>query len=243
MGSSTRSRALVVTWACDVCGKPIADGYVTVSYAELAEYRQALQAWEERIAAAYPGPWRGYPATELLDLPDRVRWRVLHRRCDPEPDSPDYWVAVERIRTAGDVLCWSATCWGRVGFRTRTGRAFSATSLSSSEARCDPPPDRGAVAISVVQAAARKPHMPSMALFYGGAGIRVFPVNVRKEPLTPKGTSERPGGFHYATTDREQIEKWWTRWPDAGIATPDFDVVDVDCTSPCANRRGSRSSR
>jgi Bifunctional DNA primase/polymerase, N-terminal/AAA domain len=76
------------------------------------------------------------------------------------------------------------------------------------------------------------PHMASMALFYAGAGIKVFPVNDKKEPLTPKGTPERPGGFHWATTDRAQVEKWWTRWPNAGIATPDFDVVDVDLYKP-----------
>jgi hypothetical protein len=73
-----------------------------------------------------------------------------------------------------------------------------------------------------------RPHMLSAALFYAGEGINVFPVNDRKEPLTPRGTAERLGGFHYATTHRETVEKWWNRWPDAGIGCPDFDVVDVD---------------
>jgi hypothetical protein len=68
--------------------------------------------------------------------------------------------------------------------------------------------------------------MLAQALFYGGAGISVFPVNGRKEPLTGKG------GFHHATAGREQIEAWWTKWPHAGIATPDFDVVDVDHYKP-----------
>ena len=53
-------------------------------------------------------------------------------------------------------------------------------------------------------------------------------------PLTP-GTTEQPGGFHYATTEREQVEQWWTQWPNAGIGTPDFDAVDVDLYKPeCA---------
>jgi putative DNA primase/helicase len=69
-------------------------------------------------------------------------------------------------------------------------------------------------------------NMLAAALRYAGAGIGVFPVNGHKEPLTGKG------GFHHATTDREQIEKWWTKWPEAGIATPDFDVVDVDLYKP-----------
>jgi hypothetical protein len=71
------------------------------------------------------------------------------------------------------------------------------------------------------------PHMPSMALFYAGAGINVFPVN-GKVPLTPNG-------FHDATTDRDQVKQWWMRYPEAGIATADFDAVDVDLYKPeCA---------
>ena len=70
------------------------------------------------------------------------------------------------------------------------------------------------------------PNMGAQALLYAGAGIKVFPVNRSKEPLTGKG------GFHHATTDRTQVEQWWSRWPDAGIATPDFDVVDVDLYKP-----------
>ena len=71
-----------------------------------------------------------------------------------------------------------------------------------------------------------EPHMPSAALFYGGAGVNVFPVNAEKEPLTGRG------GFKLATTDRGQIERWWTEHPEAGIATPDYDVVDVDLYKP-----------
>lgn len=66
----------------------------------------------------------------------------------------------------------------------------------------------------------------SDALGYASTGVAVFPVNTRKEPLTGLG------GFHHATTDRAQIEAWWNEHPDAGIATPDFDVVDVDLYKP-----------
>jgi Bifunctional DNA primase/polymerase, N-terminal/AAA domain/Primase C terminal 1 (PriCT-1) len=71
-----------------------------------------------------------------------------------------------------------------------------------------------------------KPNMLAQALLYAGAGVNVFPVSTNKTPLTGEG------GFHHATTDREQIEQWWKQWPDAGIATPDFDVVDVDLYKP-----------
>jgi hypothetical protein len=67
----------------------------------------------------------------------------------------------------------------------------------------------------------------TQALFYAGAGISVFPVTDQKTPYTEHG-------FKDATTDREQIEAWWRQWPDAGIATPDFDVVDVDLYKPGA---------
>lgn len=70
------------------------------------------------------------------------------------------------------------------------------------------------------------PNMLGQALLYAGAGINVFPVDADKKPLTGLG------GFHHATTDRGQIESWWHTWPDAGIATPDYDVVDVDAYKP-----------
>jgi bifunctional DNA primase/polymerase-like protein/AAA domain-containing protein len=67
------------------------------------------------------------------------------------------------------------------------------------------------------------------ALRYAGGGVNVFPVNGRKVPLTGNG------GFKHATRDREQIERWWRHFPHAGIATADFDVVDVDLYKPeCA---------
>lgn len=59
----------------------------------------------------------------------------------------------------------------------------------------------------------------------------IFPCVPRgKRPLTAHG-------FHEATTDTAQVLEWWTRWPDANLATPTgptthggcgFDVIDVD---------------
>lgn len=60
------------------------------------------------------------------------------------------------------------------------------------------------------------------AELYASIGIRVFPcVPGSKEPLVA-------GGFHSATTDPEQIRRWWERWPDANIGCPDFTAMDLD---------------
>ena len=99
-----------LVWRCERCGKPIGDGagYVAMSFAELHAYKRALEAWNERVDRDYPGAFRCYPVSELLDYPEPVRWHVLHGLCDPEPDSPDYWIGVERIRTAAAVISWSS---------------------------------------------------------------------------------------------------------------------------------------
>src|SRR5215218_3888839 len=72
------------------------------------------------------------------------------------------------------------------------------------------------------------PYMKRWALSYAQKGIAVFPCKVSdKAPLTGKG------GFHLATTDPEQIEKWWNRYPDASIGAPTglvngWGVADLD---------------
>jgi hypothetical protein len=62
------------------------------------------------------------------------------------------------------------------------------------------------------------------ALAYASKGWAVFPCQMRgKKPLTQHGLKE-------ATTDRERIREWWTRWPDANIGHPTeaLVVLDVD---------------
>jgi hypothetical protein len=59
---------------------------------------------------------------------------------------------------------------------------------------------------------------------YAELGYRVFPCAPGgKAPLTEHG-------FHDATTDTEQIERWWARHPDANvaIATATLVVIDID---------------
>ncbi|MFF2633481.1 bifunctional DNA primase/polymerase [Microbacterium sp. NPDC058021] len=62
---------------------------------------------------------------------------------------------------------------------------------------------------------------------FAAAGIPVFPCKpAQKRPLTEHG-------FHDATTDAEQLGRWWTQWPQANIGMPTghasgLEVVDVD---------------
>lgn len=65
------------------------------------------------------------------------------------------------------------------------------------------------------------------ALVLAWQGVPVFPCKpLGKLPITPNG-------FYDATTDEDQIRKWWTRTPNANIAIPaglasGFDILDVD---------------
>lgn len=62
------------------------------------------------------------------------------------------------------------------------------------------------------------------ALRLAELGYRVFPCEVGgKKPLTQHGCKD-------ATIDEEQIEEWWTQWPEAniGVSTDGLLVVDVD---------------
>lgn len=70
--------------------------------------------------------------------------------------------------------------------------------------------------------------MLAEALAYAEAGWRVFPCQYQgKSPVTPKG-------FYDASSDPEQIQKWWStsaKWPhNLGIPVPQ-GVVVVDCDS------------
>jgi len=62
------------------------------------------------------------------------------------------------------------------------------------------------------------------ALAYADLGYAVFPcVPGKKRPLTPRG-------FHDATSDAAQIERWWAEHPGANVTIPTrgLIVIDVD---------------
>jgi len=71
------------------------------------------------------------------------------------------------------------------------------------------------------------------ALQYAARGWHVFPLRPRsKLPLLSKKEGGR--GFHDATTDRQQLEAWWAREPNAniGLATGASGLVVIDVDGP-----------
>lgn len=78
------------------------------------------------------------------------------------------------------------------------------------------------------------------ALAYAERGWGVFPLHSPTRQGCSCGRSDCGGkhprtthGFHDATTDPQAIERWWSRWPNAGVgirtgAPSGLVVVDVD---------------
>lgn len=94
---------MAITWTCDGCDKPIADGegYIAVAYSDIRKTEEAREAWER----ANPGPM--FTGAALMAYPKDARWHALHRDCDPLPDAADYWFGVERLRTIRHALDWT----------------------------------------------------------------------------------------------------------------------------------------
>jgi predicted GIY-YIG superfamily endonuclease len=112
-GTMRRADASIV-WTCEICRLPIEDeeGYLTVDYEKLHAYTAAVSAHDTRMEAAHP-EWSGkrfktFTLGELYDYPDRVEWHTYHLRCDPDPETNDYWIGIERIRTLGQALGWAS---------------------------------------------------------------------------------------------------------------------------------------
>jgi hypothetical protein len=66
------------------------------------------------------------------------------------------------------------------------------------------------------------------ALNYAKQGLPVFPCNAEKKPLVA-------GGFKSATTDADQIKRWWSEWSGALIGMPTGKAsgrIVIDSDSP-----------
>jgi hypothetical protein len=103
-----------LSWICDVCRAPVwdGDGYLTISDADIRRWKDLNRQWDEELDRRFPGKdeWRVYSfADPMLPPLDAIpRWRTLHGRCDPEPQTNDYWIGMERIREVSQVLSWTA---------------------------------------------------------------------------------------------------------------------------------------
>lgn len=99
-----------IVWPCRVCGDPIADGtgYLHVPADEL----HAADERRRRIEEAKQGdPF--WTVEELREREATAPWLAHHRDCDPNPGAGDYWIPVERVRTARDVLARTAHLLGK----------------------------------------------------------------------------------------------------------------------------------
>jgi len=95
---------------------------------------------------------------------------------------------------------------------------------------------------ALVEMLGRASTLPGAALLLSQYGVPVFPcVPGTKRPSVR-------GGFLSATTNLQQVEAWWRRWPDANLAVPTgaasgVDVVDVDRHSERDGLEGFRRAR
>lgn len=92
-----------VRWTCHTCGDQVADddGHVTINYRDIRRHAQQAREWEADAGQVVT-------MRDLLTYPDQVHWRVYHRDCDPDLESSDYSIDIERIRTPGQVIDWTA---------------------------------------------------------------------------------------------------------------------------------------
>lgn len=108
-----------IAWTCEVCSTPIKgkDGYLTIPYAEInAEEKRNREREEARYAAKMRGDILGMnPPINLAELMEHrgPHWRVLHRKCDPDPESGDYWLDVSALRTHAQLLRTTAHLMGK----------------------------------------------------------------------------------------------------------------------------------
>ena len=92
------------TLICQVCRTTVSqDGYLGVSCAAVAEARNGQRKHDAYFAQKTAE--RGEIAGRMIEgdewdlIPQPARWYILHRTCDPRPDSGDYQYGIERVDT------------------------------------------------------------------------------------------------------------------------------------------------
>ena len=74
--------------------------------------------------------------------------------------------------------------------------------------------------------------LASAAIAYSKLGLAIFPCSpAGKTPLL-RSSGQGKGGYHDATSDPEQIERWWSEHPEANIGLPcapnSLIAIDID---------------
>ena len=124
----------------------------------------------------------------------------------------------------------------RIEAHRRRAAMMPPTTQTYADGRRPTVPDHDRVASNA------EPSILTAALWYVAHGFPVFPVHSTRDGHCSCGRHdcEHPGkhprtkhGFKDATSDRDQVSRWWTRWPDANIGIPTGKtsgllVVDID---------------
>ena len=90
---------------CETCGSPIdrGKGSVYVREGDLRDHRAAMREWEESHAGG-----TALALSELLLLPDDIRWRTGHDACRTDRDEGCYEIDDERIASWTQLTWWTA---------------------------------------------------------------------------------------------------------------------------------------
>jgi hypothetical protein len=79
--------------------------------------------------------------------------------------------------------------------------------------------------------------MIACALIYVRQGIRIFPCNIKKQPLVKDWLDT-------ASAHEKQINEWWSQNPEALIAIPmkHIDCFTIDCDRHSADEDQRKAS-
>ena len=123
-------------YVCQVCGGSVTgkSGYIHVSRSEALAHSTAWSEYKRRKREAGEVIWN---ADELMDLPERARWMVHHRKCDPFPDDgQDYWFEVERADSHQKLLSWTAHLLDKEWIRDTNWSEFLYARISKEAQAC-----------------------------------------------------------------------------------------------------------
>jgi hypothetical protein len=124
-------------WTCHGCKTAVGDGdgYLEVDWIAASDAVYATRRLRAEYEARANGGLVVLTMTDLERYPEDLPWLVWHRRCDSEPEGGGYWIAVERARTVGQILDWSAHLEEKNWQAHTNWHRFIAAAASSAVAR------------------------------------------------------------------------------------------------------------